>query len=356
MSVAGLERPALLRSRRAGGLLLIGLGVAVAAAAVLGAASGAYEASWLEVVRALFRPLGVDIGATADSAAVDVLWHVRFPRVALALLVGGALGCAGALLQGVFTNPLAEPSVIGVSAGSAVGAVTAIFLGWGAAGAWSIPVAAFAGGLGTTLLVYAAARSGGRVETVTLVLTGIAINAMAGALIGLLTFLSDDAAMRSITFWNLGSLASSTWPRVAVVAAVFVPCLVLALRWSRSLDLLALGERSAQHLGLDVARTRRRMVVLVAALTGAAVAVAGIIGFVGLIAPHLVRLLVGPRHRVLVPASALVGAVVLVVGDLVARTLAAPAELPLGVLTALLGAPFFLWLLRRARAAQGGWA
>lgn len=356
MTTAGPTSPALLGSAWRGPATLGVLGVAVAAVSVIGASRGAFAIPGQEVVAILLAPLGLDLVEGIDPVAADVLWQIRFPRVALALVVGASLGCAGALCQGVFTNPLAEPSIIGVSAGSAVGAAGAIFFGWAAIGPWSVPLAAFAGGLVVTMAVYGAARSGGRVETVTLVLTGIAVNALAGALIGLLTYLSDDAALRSITFWNLGSLATATWSRVAASGAFVLVGLAAVPFVVRRLDLLALGEAAARHLGVDVDRTRLGVVVLVAALTGAGVAVAGIIGFVGLVVPHVVRLLVGPRHRILVPASALGGAVVVVVADLVARTAAAPAELPLGVLTALAGAPFFLWLLRRARRAHGGWA
>jgi iron complex transport system permease protein len=208
----------------------------------------------------------------------------------------------------------------------------------------------------TVLVVYVAARADGRTEVVTLILTGIAVNALAGAVIGLLTFFSDDAELRSITFWTLGSVAQATWSKVAVVAPLALVGVVLASAKAGQLDLLTLGERPARHLGVDVERLRVTMLVIVAVLTASAVAVSGIILFVGLVVPHLVRMVAGPGHRVLLPASALGGAAILVIGDLVARTIAAPAEVPLGVLTSLIGAPFFFWLLRRTRARQGGWA
>jgi iron complex transport system permease protein len=259
-------------------------------------------------------------------------------------------------MQGVFGNPLAEPGIVGVSSGAALGAVGAIALGVTTLGYWTVPVAAFLSGLLTVLLVYAASRSGGRTEVVTLILTGIAVNAVTGAIIGLMTYLSNDAQLRSITFWNLGSLAQATWPKVAAIAPFTLIALAAVPRYARKLDLLSLGERSARHLGVNVERLRMGVMLLVALLTASAVAVAGIITFVGLVVPHLVRLAGHPRHALLLPASALGGAIVLLAGDLVARTIAAPAELPLGVLTALLGSPIFFWLLRRTRARQGGWA
>jgi iron complex transport system permease protein len=278
------------------------------------------------------------------------------PRIVLALLVGGSLGCAGALMQGVFGNPLAEPGVIGISSGAAVGAVGSIALGLTFAGTWTVTVCAFAAGLATVLLVYGLSRSGGRTEVVTLVLTGIAVNAFCGALIGLFVFYADNSQLTQITFWQLGSLAQATWPKVLAVLPCAAAGFAVAPFFARRLDLLALGERQAGHLGVDVERLRLTLVLVVALLTAAAVAVAGIVAFVGLVVPHLLRMVAGPGHRFLVPGSALGGALVLVAADLGARTLAVPAELPLGVLTALVGSPFFFWLLRRTRARQGGWA
>ena len=285
----------------------------------------------------------------------EVLWEIRFPRVVLAVFVGASLGCAGASMQGTFSNPLAEPGIIGVSSGAVIGAVASIVIGFSLAGTWTT-LAAFIGGLVTVFIVYVASRSNGRTEVVTLVLTGIAVNAFAGAIIGLLIFYSDDAELRTITFWTLGSMAQATWAKVAVVFPIALAGVVAASLFARKLDLLTLGERSARHLGVDVERLRILMLVVVAMLTAAAVAVSGIILFVGLVIPHLVRMVAGPGHRLLLPASALGGATILVVADMAARTIAAPAEVPLGVLTSLIGAPFFFWQLRRTRTKQGGWA
>ncbi|MFD6333579.1 FecCD family ABC transporter permease [Streptomyces niveus] len=323
--------------------------------ALLSAGLGAYDIPLGDVLSSVRHRIGLG-GAALERVPESVLWNVRLPRVVLALLVGASLGCAGALMQGVFGNPLAEPGVIGISAGAAVGAVASIALGLSFLGNWTVTVCAFVSGLLTVLLVYAMSRSGGRTEVVTLILTGIAVNAFAGALIGLSIFFADNAQISQITFWQLGSLAQATWPKVLAV----LPCALLGLAvapfYARKLDLLALGERPARHLGVDVERLRIVLVLVVALLTAAAVAVAGIITFVGLLVPHLLRMANGPGHRFLVPGSALGGALVLVAGDLAARTVATPAELPLGVLTALFGSPFFFWLLRRTRRRQGGWA
>ncbi|MGW3927724.1 FecCD family ABC transporter permease [Streptomyces microflavus] len=336
-------------------VLTVGLSLALLAGCLLSAAIGAYSIPIGDVLASVQHRIGIG-GRPLDRVGESVLWNVRLPRVVLALLVGASLGCAGALMQGVFGNPLAEPGVIGISAGAAVGAVASIALGLTFFGNWTITVFAFVAGLATVLLVYTLSRSGGRTEVVTLILTGIAVNAFAGALIGLFIFFADNAQITQITFWQLGSLSQATWPKVLAVLPCAVAGLLIAPFYARKLDLLALGERPARHLGVDVERLRILLVLVVALLTAAAVAVAGIISFVGLLVPHLLRMANGPGHRFLIPGSALGGALVLVAGDLAARTVAAPAELPLGVLTALFGSPFFFWLLRRTRRKQGGWA
>jgi iron complex transport system permease protein len=336
--------------------LLAGLTIALCIAIIAAAAIGAYSIPPLEVFGSLLHKVGINVVPYAEGLDEDVLWQIRFPRVALAVLVGASLGCAGASMQGTFSNPLAEPGIVGVSSGAVMGAAAQIVIGFSFGGTWSLTFAAFAGGLTTVLLVYMASRSNGRTEIVTLVLTGVAVNALTGAVIGLLTFYSDDAELRSITFWTLGSMAQATWPKVAVVAPIALLGIMLANFYARQLDLLSLGERPARHLGVDVERLRITMLAIVAIMTAAAVAVSGIILFVGLVIPHAVRMMSGPRHQLLLPASALAGATILVVADLAARTMASPAEVPLGVLTALVGSPFFLWQLRRMRTQHGGWA
>ena len=273
----------------------------------------------------------------------------------LAIIVGASLACAGALMQGVFGNPLAEPALVGVSSGAAVGASAVIVLGLEFLGSWTVAIAAFATGLLTTLLVYALSRANGRTEVVTLVLTGVAVNAIAFAIIAFLTFVADPQAREQIIFWQLGSLNGARWESVAAALPARDRGIRRSDRRGAQLDLLALGERSARHLGVNVERLRMTVVVVIALLVGSGVAFTGIIGFIGLVVPHLIRMIIGPGHRILVPASCLAGAVVLVTADLVARTAIPNADLPLGMLTALVGGPFFFWLLRRTRTRQGGW-
>ncbi|QXJ22332.1 iron ABC transporter permease [Actinomadura graeca] len=345
------------RRRLPGTALLPGLALALAALCVVAAGTGQVDIPPDQVIGSLLHHLGLDVGPRPTAAQGDnALWIVRFPRVALAVVVGASLGCSGAVMQGVFGNPLAEPAVIGVSWGAAVGAATVIVFGLSTLGSWTIMTAAFGCGLVTTLLVYAVSRSGGGTEVVTLLLTGIAVNAVASALLGLLMFAAGDDALRAITTWNLGSLAGANWNAVAAVTPVAAAGMAVALACARRLDLLSLGERTARHLGVDVERLRFTSIVVIALMTSAAVAFAGVISFVGLVVPHLVRLVAGPGHRTLIPAGALGGAVVLVAADTVARTAVPYQELPLGVLTALLGGPFFFWLLRRARGGPGNWS
>jgi iron complex transport system permease protein len=291
-----------------------------------------------------------------DAAILGV---VRAPRVLLGAILGAGLALAGAVMQGLFRNPLADPGLIGVSAGAALLAVAAIVLGpglfggrAGLLGLWLLPLAAFAGGLGATLLIARLATSGGVTGVATLLLAGIAVNALCGALTGLLVFLADDRQVRDITFWTLGSLAGARWPQLPVaLLLVLLPALLL-LPLARPLNALTLGEREAFHLGIRVERAKRLAVALAAIAVSAGVALAGLVGFVGLVVPHVVRLLFGADHRLVLPGSALLGAALMVLADLAARSLAAPAELPVGVVTALVGAPFFLWLLHQR--APGG--
>ena len=336
--------------------VLIGLGVALAAVMVIAIGRGAVPLSPGQVLAALAAELGLPLGEVSARDAA-IVGSVRLPRVLLAALVGGALGCAGATLQGVVRNPLADPTLVGVSGGAALGANAAFVLGapllvHPELGRWLVPAAAFAGALGSTRLALALARVDGAISGVTLLLAGIGLAALTGAGYGLLLFLADDAALRSITFWTLGSVGGASWPVLAVTAPAIGAALVLLPRFAGALDRMALGEADARRLGVDVDRTIRRAIVLCALAVGAAVATCGVIGFVGLVVPYFGRAALGPGHRSLLPACALGGALLLVTADLFARTLVAPAELPVGVITALAGAPVLLVLVRDGRAAR----
>lgn len=337
-------------------VLFVCLTVALIVSIVLSGSTGQLGIPPQEVLGSLLHRVGIDwLPLPSHPMGDQTLWTVRFPRVAIAVLIGAGLSVAGLLMQAIFGNPLAEPGVIGISSGAAVGAGLAIVFGVTVFGEWTTAVFAFIAGLGATLLVYAMSRADGRTEVVTLVLTGIAVNAIAGAGIALLTFLGDTQSREQIVFWQLGSLAGSRWSQVAIIAPVIAVGLLAAYFAARKLDLLSLGERNARHLGVNVEMLRITMIFVVALLTGAAVAFAGIISFVGLVIPHLMRMILGPAHLPLVTASALGGALLLTLADLAARTVVPNADMPIGMLTALVGGPFFFWLLRRTRKRSGGW-
>ena len=288
------------------------------------------------------------------ESSFDIVANIRAPRIALAIVVGVGLAIAGALMQGLFQNPLADPAIIGVSPASAVGAVAAAALG----AAFNLPAAAIAAtvvaiiGLGVVVSV---SRLDGRTQTVTLLLAGVAVASFAGALLAVLISVNAGAGVRPLSFWLGGSFALSTWTGVATTVPFVVIGTVIAIILGRSIDLFSLGERNAESMGVHVDRTRLLGMLASVLLVAAGVAVAGVIAFVGLVIPHAVRAMIGPAHRQLMVASGLAGALLLVIADLLARTLAAPIEIPVGAITALVGAPIFFFLLRRTRADQGGW-
>lgn len=334
---------------RSNALVLSLLGGVLLLVCLLSIGIGAFPIRPDQTFAILLGKTGLHLPVEFSQRHEAVMMAIRLPRVIMGVLVGGALGISGTVIQGVFRNPLASPGLIGVSSGAAVGAALAIVFGFTIAGIWTLPLAAFAGGLTTAMIVYRFARRGGQTEAVTLLLVGIAINALMGAIVSFLSFVSDDAQLRSIVFWMMGSLSASIWPFVWTVSPFIIVSFVAMLRFSRTLNLLALGDAEARHLGVDTERARLACLALASIATGAAVSVSGIIGFVGLVAPHLLRLMIGPDHRLLLPASAIGGATLLVLADLFARTIVSPAQLPLGLVTAFVGAPFFLYLIERTR-------
>ncbi len=323
------------------GLLLLGFGAVILAA--LG--TGATGLTPLRLVQALTGP-GLSL---QDSI---VLYDIRLPRLVLGLLVGGGLAVSGVLMQALFRNPLADPGVIGVGPGAALGAVLAIVLGGSLSGPLLTMAAAFGGGWAAVVLLSRIAQKGGATDIALLLLAGIALSALAGAVTGLLVTMASDTQLRDVSYWSMGSLGGATWAKVALAGATIGPMMLLAPRLALGLNALSLGEAAAFHMGHRVEPLKARAILLTAMGTGAAVALAGGIGFVGIVVPHLLRLAFGPDHRVLLPLSALLGGMLLVTADVLARSLVAPAELPIGILTALIGAPVFLQILlaRRAQA------
>lgn len=325
------------------------LGALVLAGALLSLTRGAMEIPALDSLLAVGDALlGSDVAELAGHQRAVIL-ELRLPRTLLAFFIGAILAQCGAAMQGMFRNPLADPGIIGVSAGAAVGAVLAIYLSPPGQTWWSVPLGAFATGLATSLLIYKLARGGSGTSVFILLLAGIAVSALAGAFIGFISYLSDDTRLRDLSLWQMGSLASADGARVWVAALAFA---LLALRLQHhaaALNALLLGEPEARHLGIEVEPLKRELVLLVALGVGLAVSAAGVIGFVGLVVPHIVRMVSGPCHRTLLPLAALCGGLLLLVADIGARLLLAPAELPVGILTALLGAPFFILLLLQQR-------
>lgn len=299
--------------------------------------------------------LSATLGKVPNPQIDTILFDIRLPRILMAIFVGAVLATTGAVMQGLFRNPLADPSLIGVSSGASVGAslmivaAGTVIQSGAMVGLSLVAVGAFVGGFVATLLVYRLATSGIGTSVTTMLLAGIAIAALAGALNSLLSYFSDNDMLRQISLWQMGNLSGASWLKVGIMGAVALLLMILFPRESRALNALLLGESEARHLGIDVQRVKRRLILLTALGVGISVALAGLVGFVGLIMPHMVRLAIGPDHRWLIPASALAGATLLVVADSLARVVVIPAELPTGILTALLGAPFFVALLLQQR-------
>ena len=313
---------------------------------------GAVEMSPMQVLSIIFHKLGFIAGGNFTDRQESVLLAIRLPRVLLGLAVGAGLAVSGAVLQALFKNPLADPALIGVSSGASLAVAIFIVFGETFAAAFLLtnktfllPIAAFAGGLAATVLVYRLGKRRSGLDAATMLLAGIAVNAFVGAGIGLMSFAATDAQLRNITFWSLGSLAGATWSNVALAVPLILLAVFLILRLSRQLNVLLLGEAEARHLGVNVGRLKWQAIALVALAVGAGVSVTGAIGFVGLVVPHLLRLTTGSDHRFLLVNSALLGANLLLAADLLARTILIPAEVPIGIITALIGAPFFMWLL-----------
>lgn len=328
-------------------VLLVGL---LAIAVVVNLALGASDIS-------LWGALGKLLsGEELTTLERVVFWDIRLPRIILCVLVGAALAVSGAVMQGLFRNPLADPGLVGVGAGAGLGAIISIVLGGllpvglqSLFGSYVTPVAAFVGGWGSTLVLYRVSTRGGRTSVATMLLAGIALGALAGAVSGILVYMADDQQLRDLTFWSMGSLAGATWEKSMIAGPVILLAIAGSTWLAHGLNCLALGEAAAAHMGIPVQRMKNAAIFSVAAATGVAVAATGGIGFVGIVVPHVLRLATGPDHGTLLPNAALLGGALLLGADLISRTIIAPAELPIGIVTAVLGAPVFLWILLKRR-------
>jgi iron complex transport system permease protein len=337
-------------------VIIAGLSVCLAVTVLFSLSVGSVSIPVKDVVVILLHKLGLLSDVKVDSMHEIVMSSIRIPRIVMTVLIGGALGISGAALQGLFRNPLVEPSLIGVSGGSAAGVVMVIVFGAG----WGlstdsllyhslIPAVAFGGGLIATILVLRLSNQMGRTNIAVLVLVGVAINALAGAVIGVAIFYADENQLRTFTFWTLGDLGGASWDKLMIAAPLLVFSSASLLLFSPVLNAFALGEAEAYHMGVDVERSKRIIIFFSALGVGVSVSLSGMIGFVGLVIPHLVRVLFDVDNKLVLPASILGGAWLLIIADVVARTVVSPAELPIGVVTALIGAPFFIGLLLKAK-------
>ena len=295
-------------------------------------------------------------GQSLNTLELVIFWDIRLPRLVMGICVGSALAVSGAIMQGLFRNPLADPGLVGVSAGAGMGAIIAIVLGGGLPnfiigvfGDYLVIFSAFLGGWVSAMILYWVATRHGQTSVATMLLAGIALGALAGAISGILVYMADDKQLRDLTFWNLGSLAGATWEKLMGAAPLMLISIAVASTLGRGLNGLALGEVTAAHIGISTQTLKNIAICTVAAATGSAVAVSGSIGFIGIIVPHLLRQTLGPDHRTLILNSGLLGAITLILADMISRVIVAPSELPIGIITAILGAPVFLWILLRQR-------
>lgn len=319
---------------------------------------GPYHVTFFQVWEIVLHHL-ISTPTDATTAEDLVVWTIRFPRAVAAFVVGAALAASGATMQGMFRNPLADPGLIGVSAGASVMAAFGIVLArvWfdemsEILGFWLIPILAFVGGTVVTFFIYMVSLTPRGVNVVTMLLAGIAINAMVGAISGALTFVATDTQLRDMAFWSLGSLGGVSWKYMPVVTALAIVC-VFMTRLAKGLNALLLGEAEARHVGIDTRLLNRKCILLTALAVGFSVSIAGPIAFVGIVVPHLLRLIMGPDHRYLLPNSMMLGGCLLLFSDILAKTLFPPAELPIGIITASVGAPFFLWILIKNKRSMG---
>lgn len=292
--------------------------------------------------------------STRDSMVWQIWWNIRLPRVLLAVLVGSALALSGGVMQGLFRNPLADPGLLGISSGAALMVAISVVIPLSLPAMlalWWPMLAAFIGSLAVTVVIFTLSRSGSGTLS-RLLLVGIAINAVCGAAVGVLSWIGNDQQLRQLSLWGMGSLGQAQWSTVIASAVIILPAMVATQWQARRLNLLQLGDEEAHYLGVDVKHTQRILLVLSALMVAASVAVSGVIGFVGLVVPHLMRMCIGSDHRWMLPAAGLAGAILMLIADTLARTVVAPAEMPVGLLTSLLGAPWFLWLILRRREGR----
>ncbi len=336
-------------SRARGAVVLAALGAGLAAALLAGVSIGAVRVPVVEVLRMALRALGFGGVAELDATHVTIIATLRLPRVLAAALVGGSLAVAGVAMQGLFRNPMASPEILGISAGGSLGAVVTITTGLASASVLVLPAATAIGALLAAALIYGIASTRGGTSLLFIVIAGMAVSSLFNGLVSGMLLFSKQYELSAYLFWTMGDFEGRGWQHLALAAPVLLPGIAAMALFSRELNLFTLGEEGARALGMSVETVKRLLLALAALVTGAAISVAGPVGFVGLLVPHLLRLLVGPDHRTLVPASALGGAVFLLCCDLLGRSVAPPFQIRVGIITAVLGSPYLLWLVVRAQ-------
>ena len=334
-------------------IFLIGLFL-LAIISLVSTTIGPVKISILQILDILFDSININTNLSSSEisqAFKTVVIDIRLPRILMGIIVGIALGISGAILQGLFRNPLIDPGFIGVSSGAAIGAMFVIMFSQIIALEnnfyiqFLLPVFAMTGGLSTTILVYKMSQMSGKTNIMAMLLSGIAVNAFSGSIIGFLVYRASDMELRSFTFWTLGSLDNSNWLIVSIaIVAILIP-LIVSFKLRKKLDVFMLGDAEAGYLGLNIEKLKKRIIFISALMVGVTVAFCGMIGFIGLVTPHLVRLIMGPSHKTLIFGSAILGAIILILADFISRIIIAPAQLPIGIITSALGAPFFLWLI-----------
>jgi len=334
-------------------IFLIGLFL-LAIISLVSTTIGPVKISILQIIDILFESININTNLSSSEisqAFKTVVIDIRLPRILMGIIVGIALGISGAILQGLFRNPLIDPGFIGVSSGAAIGAMFVIMFSQLIAiennfyVQFLLPVFAMSGGLSTTILVYKMSQMSGKTNIMAMLLSGIAVNAFSGSIIGFLVYRASDMELRSFTFWTLGSLDNSNWLIVSIaVVAILIP-IIISINLRKKLDIFMLGDAEAGYLGLNIEKLKKRIIFISALMVGVTVAFCGMIGFIGLVTPHLVRLIMGPSHKTLIFGSAILGAIILILADFISRIIIAPAQLPIGIITSALGAPFFLWLI-----------
>lgn len=327
--------------------------VLLAVLIIFATAIGAVYVPFFQTFKIILKNWGLLNDVTFSKGQESIIFFVRFPRVIVSVLVGAALATSGAVMQGMFRNPMADPGIIGVSSGAGLGAVLAIALGLSAKSIYYTPAFASVGAITAVAVVFMLSAKGGKIPTLTLILAGIAVSTFIGAITSILLTIINDYQVRSYLFWTMGGLSDRRWEHVRLAAVPIIICIIILFSFARDLNVMLLGEEEAQSVGLNPSKTRKLLLLFVSVTTAMAVSVSGNISFVGLIVPHIMRLIVGPDHRILIPTSAIAGAAFLVACDIIARVVVIPRELGVGIVTSLVGAPYFLYLLIKARKEGG---